>query len=89
LETFGFRGGEFGLWTNESDRQQSLNQAYDGLIDLARVLGVPPKALSLNGALGIAFGSRGGGKASAHYEPSRVVINLTKTRGAGTLSHEW
>lgn len=88
-DAFGFRGGEFGKWTNAADRQQSLNQAYDGLMDLARVLGIPSKALSLNGALGIAFGARGGGKASAHYEPSKVVINLTKTRGAGTLAHEW
>ena len=89
LDTFGFRGGEFGNWTNEADRQQSLNQAYDGLLDLARVLNLPPKALSLNGELGIAFGARGSGKASAHYEPAKVVINLTRTSGAGALAHEW
>ena len=39
--------------------------------------------------LGIAFGARGGGKAAAHYESGKVVINLTKTQGAGTLAHEW
>jgi len=89
LSEFGFRGGEFGNWTNQGDRQQSLNEAYDGLMDLADTLKVPPKALSLNGELEIAFGARGGGSASAHYEPGRVVINLTKTRGAGSLAHEW
>ena len=89
LAEFGFRGAEFGLWTNDGDRQQSLNQAFDGLHDLARILNVPPKALSLNGELGIAFGARGSGKFAAHYEPSRIVINLTKTSGAGALAHEW
>ena len=89
LSEFGFRGAEFGLWTNDGDRQQSLNQAFDGLHDLARILNVSPKALSLNGELGIAFGARGSGKFAAHYEPSRVVINLTKTSGAGALAHEW
>jgi hypothetical protein len=61
-------------------------------MDLAGVLGVPPRALSLNGALGLAFGARGrGGKQApkAHFEPDRVVINLTKREGAGSLAHEW
>ena len=89
LDTFGFRGGEFGNWTNQADRQQSLNQAYDAFKDLATILGVPDKALSLNGELGIAFGARGSGKFAAHYEEGRVVINLTKTNGAGALAHEW
>jgi FtsZ-binding cell division protein ZapB len=30
-----------------------------------------------------------GGKAAAHYEPGRRVINLTKLSGAGTLAHEY
>ncbi|MBO6226210.1 MAG: hypothetical protein J6N68_00830, partial [Shewanella sp.] len=45
--------------------------------------------ISLNGSLGIAFGSRGKGKYSAHYETNNIVINLTKTKGAGSLAHEW
>jgi|GEM_PF-1975295 len=92
-ETFGFRGVEFGNWVGKTqERQEALNQAYDALMDLADVLGVPPRALSLAGRLGLAFGARGkGGKgsANAHYEPARVVINLTKTKGAGSLAHEW
>lgn len=90
---FGFRGVEWGNWvsqgTGAKDRQGMLNQAYDALMDLADIIGVPPKALSLNGSLGIGFGSRGHGWASAHFEPSNLVINLTKTRGAGALAHEW
>ena len=88
-EAFGFRGVQFGNWTNQRDRQSAMNQAYDGLMDLAKVLGVPTRALSLGGELGIAFGARGGGSALAHYEPDTVVINLTKTKGEGSLAHEW
>ena len=88
-EAFGFRGVQFGNWTNQRDRQAAMNQAYDGFMDLARVLGVPSRALSLGGELGIAFGARGSGSALAHYEPGTVVINLTKTKGEGSLAHEW
>ena len=88
-EQFGFRGVQFGNWTNQRDRQEAVNQAFDAFMDLSRILGVSPKALSLNGELGVAFGARGSGKASAHYEPAQVVINLTKTRGSGALAHEW
>jgi hypothetical protein len=89
---FGFRGVEFGNWVEQNKRQKDLNQAYDGLMDLAEALDIQPKALSLNGQLGLAFGARGkGGKepAAAHYEPNTVVINLTKKAGAGSLAHEW
>lgn len=92
-ERFGFRGGEFGKWVEQGkgdkERQAILNSAYDALMDLSDILNIPPRAISLNGTLGIAFGSRGSGWASAHFEPSNLVINLTKTRGAGALGHEW
>lgn len=91
-ETFGFRGVEFGNYLNNKERQEVLNRSYDAFLDLASVLQLPPKGLSLNGTLAMAFGARGrGGKnaAMAHYEPNRMVINLTKNRGAGSLAHEW
>lgn len=91
-EAFGFRGVQFGNWVEGDRRQQDLNQAYDALMDLAGILDIPPRALSLNGTLGLAFGARGSGganAAAAHYEPGTVVINLTKKQGAGSLAHEW
>lgn len=93
-DQFGFRGTEFGNWVNQKERQKALNDAYDGLMDLSQVLSVSPRALSLGGELAMAFGARGKGVAggivaSAHYEPDRIVINITKTRGAGSLAHEW
>ena len=88
--TFGFRGVQFGEWANQADRQAALNNAYDSFLDLAKFLAISPLAISLNGELGMAFGSRGrGGKAAAHYELEEVVINLTKPSGAGSLAHEW
>ncbi|TVK95381.1 hypothetical protein AYJ01_00915 [Shewanella algae] len=91
-ETFGFRGVEFGNWVEQGKRQKDLNEAYDALADLADAIDIPLKALSLNGRLGMAFGARGSGgvnPAKAHYEPGKLVINLTKKAGAGSLAHEW
>ncbi|MGL4261961.1 MAG: LPD5 domain-containing protein, partial [Afipia sp.] len=91
-DAFGFKGVEFGNWVEQSRRQKDLNDAFDALMDMAAVLGIPPKAISLDGKLGLAFGARGSGgvnAASAHYEPGKVVINLTKRAGAGSLGHEW
>lgn len=89
MNTFGFRGVQFGNWTNQADRQMAVNQAYDAFMDMAKLIGVSPKAMSLNGELGIAFGARGVGGFAAHYERGEVVINLTKKNGAGSLAHEW
>lgn len=91
-DAFGFKGVEFGNWVEQARRQDDLNNAFDALMDLAKVTDLPPKALSLNGELSLAFGARGSGganPAAAHYEPSHLVINLTKNQGAGSLAHEW
>ena len=91
-ETFGFRGVEFGTWVENKNRQENLNNAYDALTDMAEALNLLPRALSLNGSLGLVFGARGrDGKNAplAHYEPVKVVINLTKNKGSGSLGHEW
>jgi GGDEF domain-containing protein len=85
----GFRGLEFGNWAASDERQTLLNHAYEGISDLARILNLPPKALSLNGTMGLALGARGGGRFAAHYEAGKLVINMTKINGAGALAHEW
>lgn len=89
LDTFGFRGGEFGNWMNQNDRQTSLNMGFEALKDLAAALQISDQDIAFGGTLAIAFGSRGRGNAAAHYEPLRKVINLTKMNGAGSLAHEW
>ncbi len=93
MSTFGFRGVEFGNWVKQGkhgrERQWMLNNAFDSLKDLAEILNIPPKAVALNGELGLCFGSRGFGSASAHYDPQNRLINLTKTKGYSSLAHEW
>lgn len=89
LDTFSFRGGEFGNWMNQNDRQASLNMGFDALKDLASALQISDKDIAYGSKLAIAFGARGSGNAVAHYEPLRQVINLTKMHGAGSLAHEW
>lgn len=87
---FKFRGGEFGNWMSEKDIQGSLNASYVSFGNLAMILGITPESISFNGKMGIAYGSRGHGKAAAHYEHGTTdVINLTKMSGAGCLAHEW
>jgi hypothetical protein len=93
-ETFKFKGVNFGNWmkgdANTQERQLHLNHAYDSFMDLAEVLDVPPKAMSLNGMLGVAIGAQGsGGFAAAHFVPGVNEINLTRESGAGSLAHEW
>ncbi len=89
LDDFSFKGGEFGNWLNDKERQSSLNFAYDSFKDIAKALNITDKDVTLDGQLSIAFGSRGRKGALAHYEPLRAVINLTKMKGAGSLAHEW
>lgn len=89
MKSFGFRGVQFGNYVTQHERQRFLNEAYDALMDMAELLGISPRALAIDGRLGLAIGARGGGKANAHYEPKENVINLTKSKGAGSLAHEW
>ena len=92
LNAFKIRGGEFGNYTNDKDRQANLNMAYEAFCDLADALEISREDIGLagleTGALGIAFGARGHGNALAHYEPGREVINLLNF-WAGSLAHEW
>lgn len=93
MKCFGIRGGEFGNWTNDHDRQVNLNMAFDAFCDMADALNISRRDIGLigleTGALAIAFGARGHSGALAHYEPEREVINLAKMKGAGSLAHEW
>lgn len=93
MKCFGIRGGEFGNWTNDHDRQVNLNMAFDAFCDMADALNISRRDIGLigleTGALAIAFGARGHSGALAHYEPEREVINLTKMKGAGSFAHEW
>ncbi len=89
VKQFGIRGVEFGHWVDDASGKYHLQRSAEAFHDLADVLGIDDKDVSLNGRLAIAFGARGKGSALAHYEPDRKVINMTKYGGAGSLAHEW
>lgn len=88
-EEFGFSNIQFGGWVSEDDAKAHLSGAHGGLLDLADILGVDPKTISLNGRLSIGIGARGGGRFAAHYECGKRIINITKIAGGGSLAHEW
>jgi hypothetical protein len=57
--------------------------------DLEDVLGIDIKKMNELSGLSIAFGARGGGRSSAHYEPMSKIINLTKSMADGAVAHEF
>jgi hypothetical protein len=89
MKVFGMRGVEFGNWVNDDEAKYHVEQASLAFADFSDVTGIEMKDLSLNGRLAMAFGARGKGKASAHYERDKKVINMTKFNGGGSLAHEW
>lgn len=89
LNKFKLYGVEFGNWLTGNEKQNHIDIAYDSLIDLSKVLNISFDNITLNNRLSLAFGSRGSGQIYAHYEPKYKVINLTRYKGAGSLSHEY
>lgn len=89
MRQFGFRGVQFGNYVSDKERIAHLESVAGAFADLADVTGFSDKQMSLGGRLGIAIGARGRTGSLAHYEPSQEVINLSRERGFGALSHEW
>lgn len=95
--TFGFADVGFGKWVGGKQDQDHLNYSYDAFMDLANHFGADPKNIGFGGNLHFTIGALGRGKASAHFWASQPhpdggtvsVINLTNTKGDGTVYHEW
>jgi hypothetical protein len=88
-DMFGLRGTEYGNYVNPAEAKHHTQLAAEAFNDMAMVLGLDAKQVSYNGRLAMAFGARGKGRALAHYESGKKVINMTKYAGGGTLAHEW
>ena len=93
---FGFADIGFGKWVGARQDQDHLNYAYDAFMDLASHFGMAPKNIGFGAQLHFTIGALGHGKFSAHYQRAHPiggstvqVINLTNTRGDGTVYHEW
>lgn len=86
----GMKGVEFGVSLSDEEAQEALDDCYLALCDLARVLNIDKRDVSLGGTLSLSFGARGhGGAGPATYDPKYQVINFTREGGAGSLAHEW
>jgi len=89
MKEFGMRGVEFGNWIDVSHGNYHIQRCGEAFYDLADILKLNKKHMSINKRLAIAFGARGTGTAAAHYEPLSEAINLTKWNGGGSVAHEW
>ena len=88
-DKYGFKFVEFGHYVKDEEAKLHLKHFLASLKDLEDVLEIDLKSFIQGNGLSIAFGSRGSGKACAHYDPLNNIINLTKNRGNGTVAHEF
>jgi hypothetical protein len=97
-QTFGFADVGFGNWVGAKEDQDHLNYSFDAFHDMAARWGVPTQMVGFGGKLHFTIGALGHGrKAAATYHPGHPhpdggtakVINVTKTKGDGTVGHEW
>lgn len=91
-KTFKLAGTDSGNWLTIPEQHMHQQKTYLALRDMADMIGLDPEAMGFVDQLKIGWGLAGqGGKnaASAHYQGFESFINLTKNRGAGSLSHEW
>jgi hypothetical protein len=77
-EYYNLKGIEFGNWLSQQDRNNYMSGLGISLYDLHRALAFNPKQISLRGKITVAFGARGRGNATGHFEPSTFAINLTR-----------
>lgn len=89
METFGFRGINFGNWVPNEERQKLLNASFDSWADLADIMGTPTTTIGRQGTLGYAIGAQGSGSHAGHFVPGLNEINSTRFAGGGVLAHEW
>jgi len=85
----GMRAIQWGNSVTDNEREIHAEHVSNAFKDLTDNLNLPEEMASFNGKLALAIGARGKGSFAAHYEPSDVIINLTRKSGVGSLSHEW
>lgn len=86
---FGFKEFEYGKSIADKDAREIIYHFLGAMADLGEILNMDIKQLNQLGGLSMAFASRGSGAALAHYESVAKIINLTKSRGDGSVAHEY
>lgn len=96
IEKFGFASVTFGNYVKDKEAKEHLRHFLGAVSDLGDILNMD--IISLNrlnkvtklGGLSMWFGAGGrGGRAMAYFRAAGCVINLTKSRGDGTVAHEY
>lgn len=77
-EYYNLKGIEFGNWLSQQDRANYMSGLGISLFDLHKALVFNPKQISLRGKITVAFGARGRGNATGHFESNTFAINLTR-----------
>lgn len=77
IDKFDLRGIQFGNWVTLEDKFNYLAVLHLSMLDLNRVTRFKTLSIGQN-MLSVSFGSRGSGGALAHFEPSTLVINITR-----------
>jgi hypothetical protein len=86
---FGLRGFEYGAIQGPSDREYHAEKFHAAASDLARVTGLTPKQIGLNGKLRVVMGMKGPRNAKAFYAPETHDLVFTEKQSEGTFAHEW
>lgn len=92
LETFGFRDCQFDLGIDEEKQQLDIDLAYVAFLDLAYVLEIDPKDISLGNRLSICYKmlvGRATDNTAALYNSKTNTIEIGRICGRGCLAHEW
>ncbi|PWD98796.1 LPD1 domain-containing protein [Marinilabilia rubra] len=88
-ERYGFNAVQIGHSITDKELKEHIRYFIGAITDLCEALDIDICQIHKIGNLAIAFAARGKGKALAHYEPMRQIINLTRKHGDGTVAHEW
>ncbi|MCA0388489.1 MAG: hypothetical protein LCH52_08340 [Bacteroidetes bacterium] len=86
---FGYNAVVFGNYMDNESAREHVKFFVGAMKDLEDVLGINLPELNRKGRLNIAFGAFGGGGTHSNYKPLKTLINVTKSRGDGSVAHEW
>jgi len=96
VNRYGFKSVTLGNYVKDNEAREHIRHFLGAISDLGEVLNMDIRHLnsihqrSPLQRLSMWFGAGGrGGKASAFYMSSSCVINITKTKGDGTVAHEY
>ncbi len=78
----------YGLSLPDKERMAHSKHFAQSVIDLSESLNWDVKALTGLGDLGILFAAAGHGRAMAHFSSTTNAVNLTRSKGDGSVCHE-